>query len=93
MAEPSARALPSRIAGFLLSAPIHAYRHLISPLMPPACRFTPTCSAYALEALALHGPLKGSFLAARRILRCHPIGWLGGGQGFDPVPHSTHRHI
>ncbi len=69
-----------------LSLPIRLYRGLISPLLPASCRFQPTCSAYALEALHEHGPLKGLYLAARRILRCHPISWLGGSSGFDPVP-------
>ena len=71
----------------LMSAPIRAYRIVISPLTPPSCRFTPSCSAYALEALHSHGPAKGLLLAARRISRCHPITWLGGSSGFDPVPH------
>lgn len=69
-----------------LVLPIRAYRLLISPLFPPSCRFQPTCSAYALEALHMHGPVKGFVLAARRIARCHPIPWLGGSSGFDPVP-------
>ncbi len=67
---------------WLLTLPILFYRRCISPLTPPACRFTPTCSAYALEALRKHGPLKGLWLAVHRILRCHP--W--GGSGYDPVP-------
>ena len=75
----------------LLSAPIHFYRAAISPLMPPACRFEPSCSAYALEALKVHGPVKGLWLAARRLSRCHPISWLGGASGFDPVPHPKHQ--
>ncbi len=79
----------ARLAGlplvWLLSAVIWAYRLLLSPVLPPACRFAPTCSAYALEALQRHGPLRGSWLAARRILRCHP--W--GGSGYDPVPAAT----
>jgi len=75
----------------LLSAPIRAYRLLVSPLMPASCRFAPSCSAYALEALDQHGPVKGLWLAARRLARCHPISWLGGSSGFDPVPHSK-RH-
>jgi len=58
------------------------YRTAISPLKPPTCRFTPTCSQYAIEAIKKHGPLKGSWLALKRILRCHPF----GGSGFDPVP-------
>jgi uncharacterized protein len=61
---------------------IRGYQVAISPLLPPACRFTPTCSAYAAEAIARYGALKGSGLAARRLARCHP--W--GGSGHDPVP-------
>ncbi|MCF0183778.1 MAG: membrane protein insertion efficiency factor YidD [Bacteroidaceae bacterium] len=66
----------------LLTLPIVFYQRCISPLTPPACRFTPTCSQYALEAIRKHGPLRGLYLAVRRILRCHP--W--GGSGYDPVP-------
>lgn len=76
----------------LLSAPIRAYRVLISPLTPHACRFNPSCSVYALEALRLHGPVKGMWLALRRLSRCHPITWLGGSSGFDPVPLSKTQH-
>lgn len=65
-----------------VSAPIHAYRLFVSPLLGPACRFAPSCSAYALEAIATHGALRGSRLALRRLARCHP--W--GGDGYDPVP-------
>jgi len=75
----------------LLSAPIRVYRLLLSPLMPRACRFTPSCSVYALEALDQHGPVKGLWLTARRVARCHPITWLGGSSGLDPVPRSK-RH-
>lgn len=75
----------------LLSAPIRVYRLLLSPLMPRACRFTPSCSVYALEALDQHGPVKGLWLTARRLARCHPITWLGGSSGLDPVPRSK-RH-
>lgn len=70
----------------VLVLPIQFYRICISPVLPPSCRFTPTCSAYALEALHKHGPVKGLALTARRISRCHPIPWLGGASGFDPVP-------
>lgn len=75
-----------QIAIALLIAPIRFYRYFLSPMLPPACRFTPTCSQYAIEALKLHGPLKGLYLTVRRLLRCHPIKWLGGSQGYDPVP-------
>lgn len=75
-----------QIAGGILIAPIRFYRYFISPLLPPSCRFTPTCSQYAIEAIQVHGPFKGSYLTARRLLRCHPIKWLGGSQGYDPVP-------
>lgn len=72
----------SRYIVKLLCLPIHFYRKCISPLTPPACRFTPTCSQYAIEALKKHGPVKGLALAVWRILRCNP--W--GGSGYDPVP-------
>jgi len=81
----------TRLVTFALSAPIHFYRRFISPLSPPSCRFQPTCSAYALEAIQAHGPVRGLALAVRRIARCHPISWLGGSSGFDPVPHK-HPH-
>jgi hypothetical protein len=69
-----------------LIAPIRFYRTFLSPLFPAACRFQPTCSQYAIEAIATHGALKGLALALRRLARCHPITWLGGSSGFDPVP-------
>jgi putative membrane protein insertion efficiency factor len=73
----------------ILIAPIRLYRRFISPLFPPSCRFQPTCSQYALDAIQIHGPLKGSALAMRRLLRCHPITWLGGSSGLDPVPPKS----
>jgi putative membrane protein insertion efficiency factor len=66
----------------LLALPVHAYRLFLSPWLGHSCRFQPTCSAYALEALERHGALRGGWLAARRLLRCRP----GGGHGYDPVP-------
>lgn len=66
----------------LLVAPIRVWQLTLSRVLPPSCRFTPSCSAYAIEALHRHGPLRGGELAARRILRCHP--W--GPSGYDPVP-------
>ena len=78
------------IAVAILSAPIRAYRAFVSPLLPNACRFTPSCSVYALEALKVHGPVTGLWLTIRRLSRCHPVSWLGGSSGFDPVPHPKH---
>lgn len=69
-----------------LIAPIRFYRLFISPLFPPACRFQPSCSQYAIEAIQTHGARRGFGLAVRRLARCHPITWLGGSSGFDPVP-------
>ncbi len=62
--------------------PIKLYQWVISPLLPASCRFTPTCSEYAKNAIVKHGPIKGGWLALKRIVRCHP--W--GGKGYDPVP-------
>lgn len=72
----------TKLVSELLILPVRFYQLCISPMLPRSCRFTPTCSQYAVEALRKHGPLKGSWLAIRRILRCHP--W--GGSGYDPVP-------
>ena len=82
----------ARLLVALLSAPIRAYRAFISPLMPHVCRFSPSCSVYALEALRLHGPVKGLWLSLKRLSHCHPITWLGGSSGFDPVPLSKTQH-
>jgi hypothetical protein len=71
----------------LIKAMIHAYRWLISPLLGPSCRFYPSCSAYAFEAVDRHGALRGSWLAARRLLRCHPL----NAGGYDPVPEIHAR--
>jgi putative membrane protein insertion efficiency factor len=71
-----------RLLTALLLLPVYFYRLCISPLTPATCRFTPTCSEYAIQALKKHGPFKGSWLIVKRILRCHP--W--GGKGYDPVP-------
>jgi putative membrane protein insertion efficiency factor len=80
-----------KLAIALLSAPIHAYRIALSPLLPNACRFTPSCSVYALGALHAHGPARGLWLTVKRLSRCHPITWLGGSSGFDPVPLSKRQ--
>ncbi|HEY3445259.1 MAG TPA: membrane protein insertion efficiency factor YidD [Myxococcales bacterium] len=71
-----------RALQLLLLALVGAYRKLVSPLLPPACRFYPSCSQYAQQALSKHGPFKGSVLAAKRLLRCHPL----HEGGIDPVP-------
>ncbi len=70
---------------FLL--PVRFYQYCISPLLPPSCRFIPTCSAYAVEAVMVHGVLRGGWLTLRRLARCHP--W--GGSGYDPVPPLKRR--
>ncbi|OLC54006.1 MAG: membrane protein insertion efficiency factor YidD [Chloroflexi bacterium 13_1_40CM_4_68_4] len=70
--------------GVVLAA-LRFYKAAVSPLLPPACRFTPTCSEYAYLAVERHGALKGSWLAARRLLRCHPL----ARGGFDPVPEKS----
>ena len=75
-----------RACTMALVIPIRLYRLFLSPIVGPACRFSPSCSEYAIEALHEHGPVKGTALAAKRLARCHPISWLGGSSGFDPVP-------
>ena len=70
------------MVGLALRGTIRAYQLLISPVFPPSCRYYPSCSHYAADAVALHGPGRGSLLTVRRLLRCHP--W--GGSGYDPVP-------
>lgn len=72
----------------LLSLPVRAYRLIFSPWVGHNCRYQPTCSAYALEALERHGAFRGGWLALRRILRCQP--W--GGSGYDPVPGADPEH-
>lgn len=73
-----------KLMTILLKAPIKVYQYVISPYLPSNCRYYPTCSNYAVEALNKHGPIKGSLLAIGRIARCHP--W--GGRGYDPVPEK-----
>ncbi len=71
-----------KILNYLLILPIKLYQILLSPLIGPSCRFTPTCSNYAIEAINRHGPFKGFWLAIKRISKCHPC----GDSGHDPVP-------
>lgn len=72
----------NKIITFPLVALIKFYQWFISPLLPKSCRYEPTCSSYMVEALKVHGPIKGLWLGAKRIARCQP--W--GGDGYDPVP-------
>lgn len=69
-------------ARHVLAKILRGYKRFVSPLLPPACRFRPTCSEYAAEAIEIHGVIRGTLFAAGRLLRCHP--WSAG--GFDPVP-------
>ena len=71
----------------LLMIPVYFYKYAISPLTPASCRHIPSCSQYALEALKIHGPIKGLYLATRRLSKCHP--W--GTHGYDPVPPKKKR--
>jgi hypothetical protein len=73
-----------RLAVALLLGILRVYKLGISPFLGPSCRYAPSCSDYAAEALRVHGVMRGAWLAVRRVLRCHPL----GGSGFDPVPQS-----
>lgn len=79
-------ARPGRLVEVVIVTLIRLYQRLISPLLPPRCRFQPSCSHYALEAVQRFGPWRGSLLAVRRILRCHPL----NPGGVDPVPDAPH---
>ena len=74
---------------FILIKLIKGYKFLISPLLGNSCRYLPTCSEYSIEALKEFGLIKGIYLSFKRILSCHPIKILGGGEGFDPVNKDT----
>lgn len=77
-----------RLLGGLLVALVRVYQWCLKPFLGPRCRYLPTCSDYAVEAVRTHGPLRGGWLALLRLLRCHPF----AGHGFDPVPPISHRH-
>lgn len=81
----------TKLVGMVLLALIRGYQLLISPLFPPSCRYFPTCSDYARQAVGVHGPFKGAWLALTRILRCHPWGGLGYDPVPDPVPEKSTR--
>lgn len=74
---------------FLLVGFVRLYQIVVRPFLPRACRYHPTCSEYAMEALHVHGAARGSWLAVKRVCRCHPIAFLGGGSGVDLVPPRT----
>ena len=67
---------------------IKFYKYFISPYYPSNCRYLPTCSEYFIDCVKLNGTLKGTLLGIKRILKCHPVKFLGGGSGFDPAPNS-----
>ena len=81
----------NRLASLIVTIPVHIYRLFVSPLLGPRCRFQPTCSEYALDAVRAHGAWVGLWLAMKRLARCHPIARLGAGSGFDPVPVEISR--
>ena len=74
-----------KISTIILIKLIKGYKYLISPLLGQSCRYLPTCSDYSIEALKTYGFFKGSLMSIKRIFSCHPIKFLGGGEGFDPV--------
>ena len=78
----------NKISSLLLIGLARGYQLLISPVLPQTCRFDPTCSGYAIEAVQIHGAARGGWLAVRRIARCHP--W-GGSGGYDPVPEGDRQ--
>ena len=71
-----------KLIGWVLLVPVYIYKYAISPFTPASCRHYPTCSEYALQAVKIHGPFKGTWLTTKRISRCHP----SGTSGYDPVP-------
>ena len=76
---------------FLVLVPVYIYRLFVSPLLGPRCRFQPTCSEYAIDAVKLHGPWAGLWLTGKRLVQCHPFEKLGAGHGSDPVPVAISR--
>ena len=76
-----------KLINYFLILIIKFYKYFISPYLISNCRYLPTCSEYFIESIKLNGSFKGSILGIKRILRCHPIKFLGGGSGFDPAPN------
>lgn len=77
-----------KILGWILLIPVYIYKYAISPFTPASCRHVPTCSEYAVQAIKIHGPFKGFWLATHRISKCHP--W--GTHGYDPVPPKKEKN-
>lgn len=82
-------AMGGRLTARTLAGTVRLYQLLVSPVFPSHCRFEPSCSAYAIQALHRHGPVRGAWLGLWRILRCNP--W--GGAGYDPVPPCRHEPL
>ena len=80
-----------KILNHILILIIKFYKYFISPYFSSNCRYLPTCSEYFIDCLKLNGPVKGLLLGLKRILRCHPIKFLGGNSGFDPAPNLKKR--
>ena len=76
-----------KVLGWIILIPVYIYKYAISPFTPASCRHVPTCSTYAVEAVKIHGPFRGFWLATKRIAHCHP--W--GTSGYDPVPPKKNR--
>jgi len=77
------------IFSYILISIIKVYKFFISPFLNPSCRYLPTCSEYFIDCLKIHGIFKGFYYGIKRIFSCHPIKFLGGGEGFNPVFKST----
>ena len=75
-----------KLLNFFLISIIKFYKYFISPYFPSSCRYMPTCSEYFIESLKIHGIIRGISIGIKRIISCHPIKFLGGGSGYDPVP-------
>ena len=76
-----------KLINLILILIIKFYKYFISPYTRPSCRYLPTCSDYFIDCIKLNGAIKGSMLGIKRIFRCHPVKFLGGSDGFDPVPN------
>jgi len=80
-----------KLINFIIIFFVKLYKFFVSPFFPLNCRYLPTCSSYFIECVEMHGSIKGSILGLKRILKCHPIKFLGGGSGLDPVPNLNKK--